>query len=60
MEIDKMYYRTHEAAKYLGLSDSELRRYAREGRIEFSRPGGKVMLFSKPDLDKFIEINRGK
>ena len=58
--IDQRYYKTTDAAKYLGIPESEMRRYARENRIPYSRPGGKIMLFDKADLDAFIETYLGK
>lgn len=54
------YLKTKKAAKYLGIEPSELRRHAREKRIPYSRPGGRIMLFDIRDLDAFIDIHRGK
>lgn len=58
--MDQRYYKTTEAAKYLGLSEYALRKYAKDGLIVFSRPGGKDMLFDKEEMDKFIRNSRGK
>lgn len=57
--IDQKYLKTREAARYLGITESELRRYARISLIPYSRPGGKMMLFAKDDLDQFITKHRG-
>lgn len=59
-EIEQRYYTVKDAAKYLGLPETELRRYAREGKLQYSRPGGKVLLFDKADLLLFIEKSKGK
>jgi len=58
--IEQRYLKTKEAAKYLGIPGSELRRYARMNLIPYSRPGGKIMLFDKADLDHFIAKHRGQ
>jgi len=58
--IEQRYMKSKQAAKYLGISELELRRYARMNLIPYSRPGGKVMLFDKDDLDHFIAKHRGK
>jgi len=60
MDTFQKYFKTKKAAEYLGITEAEIRRYARDGKITYSRPGGKVMLFDKFDLDAFIENNRGK
>ena len=56
--MEQRYYTTKQAAQYLGISRQELRKYARLQLIQFSRPGGKLMLFDKQELDKFIEMHR--
>lgn len=58
--IDQRYLKTSEAAKYLGIKIADLRRWAQQGRVPYSRPGGKIMLFDLQDLDKFMVEHRGK
>jgi excisionase family DNA binding protein len=44
-----------QAAKYLGVSESTVRKWADEGRLDaFSTPGGHRR-FRRPDLDKFLQ-----
>ena len=57
---EKRYYRSNEAAEYLGVTEKTLRKWSRAKLIPYSRPGGKLLLFDKRDLDAFIEIHRGK
>lgn len=42
-----------EAARYLGVSPSLVRKYAREGKIEFARWGARGREFSCAALDAF-------
>lgn len=55
---EKRYYRSNEAAEYLGVNEKTIRKWARENRIQYSRPGGKILLFDKRDLDAFVEKHR--
>ncbi len=57
--IEQRYFRVNQAATYLGITAKELRKYARMNLIPYSRPGGKLMLFDKADLDHFIAKHRG-
>ena len=57
---EKRYYRSNEAAEYLCVTEKTLRKWSRANLIPYSRPGGKILLFDKRDLDAFIEIHRGK
>lgn len=54
------YLRTKDAAEYLGVAIDTLRGYARDGLIPYSRPGGRLLIFSKADLDKWIEKHRSE
>jgi len=56
--IEQRYYNVRQASAYLGIKEFELRRYANKGMIPFSRPGGKLIMFDKQDLDQFI--NKGR
>lgn len=58
--IDQRYLKTPQAAKYLGITEYMLRRYAKQGKVQYSRPGGKEMMFDIQDLDKFMVEHRGK
>jgi excisionase family DNA binding protein len=44
-----------EAAEYLGISYDSLLRWAREGKIPSSQPGGQRVLFRKKALDAWLE-----
>jgi excisionase family DNA binding protein len=44
-------------AKYLGMSVAFLRKAVRHKRIPFARIGGKVLRFSKQDLDAWVAAN---
>ncbi len=57
---EKRYYRSNEAAEYLGVTEKTLRKWSRANLIPYSRPGGKILIFDKRDLDAFIERHRGK
>ena len=43
-----------EAAKYLGVNYDTVLRWAREGIVPSSKPGGQRVLFRKKALDKFL------
>ena len=58
--IDQRYFKTRDAAKYLGLTEYMLLWFAKKGEIPYSRPGGKEMFFDKADLDTFMQNHRGK
>jgi excisionase family DNA binding protein len=47
-----------DAAKYLCISKSTLYKHTSDGHISFYKPNGKVILFSKDDLEKFITSKR--
>ena len=47
-----------EAAKYIHMSISTLRKHTAKNRIPHFKPHGKIILFKKSDLDKWI--NRGR
>lgn len=53
MQNDKDYLRVREAAKYIGYSESGLRKLLRMGIIPYTKPVGRIYL-SKAVLDRFI------
>lgn len=48
------YFRFRQAAHYLGVSQSTLRKWIREHLIRCFRPWGKLTYFSKWELDAFV------
>lgn len=52
------YLGWREAEEYTGLSESTLRRLAREGRIRAFRPTAGRTLLSRAELDAYIESTR--
>ncbi len=51
------YWNIEEAAAYLGKMNPEtLRRWCREGRVRYRR-AGRLYLFSKEILDRFVELD---
>lgn len=55
MTIDKKYYRAKEASVYLGISRSGLWLYAKQGKLTPIKITSRVTVFSKNDLDRFVE-----
>ena len=49
-----------EAVAYLGISLSYLYKLTSDGEIAFSKPHGKLIYFSKPDLDAWALKNRSR
>jgi excisionase family DNA binding protein len=47
-----------EAATYMGISKSTLYKHTSGGNIAYYKPNGKLILFRKADLDKWLETNR--
>ena len=47
----------NEAAQYLNLSVSFIRKQVRHRRIPFARPGGKLLRFRRDALDAWLESN---
>lgn len=47
-----------EAAAYSGIKESSLYKLTSNGRIPFSKPGGKLIYIHKKDLDSFLLSNR--
>lgn len=43
-----------EAAEYIGLKPSYLRKLTAKKKIKFSKPLGKLIFFEKQDLDSFL------
>ncbi len=47
-----------EACDYTGISRSYLYKLTSKGEITFSKPNGKIIFFSKEDLDKWLLRNK--
>jgi|GEM_PF-6487369 len=54
----KVMFNAEEAAVYLGISKSTLYKHTSAGNIAFHKPNGKLMSFSKADLDKWLWARR--
>ncbi|HBS87719.1 MAG TPA: DNA-binding protein [Bacteroidales bacterium] len=50
----------NEALDYLKISKSKLYKLTHKRRIEFFKPEGKKLYFSKATLDKFLQKNKFK
>ena len=50
----KKYFSIEEAAEYIGISKSTLYKHTAGGQIPFYKPNGKLITFSKDDLDKWL------
>ena len=59
IELEPLRMKTPVAAKYVGLSDSELRTRARSGLIRANKSGRDWMYF-RIDLDRMVEGERRK
>ncbi|NYE19450.1 excisionase family DNA-binding protein [Microbacterium immunditiarum] len=51
---DKRAYTVHEAAIYIGRSDSFLRQLKRDNKI-VARRDGKLLIFFREDLDDYLD-----
>jgi excisionase family DNA binding protein len=56
----KEHFTIKEASKYLGISDSTLYKLTSSNSITYYQPNGKLIYFSKSDLDNFIYKVRKK
>jgi excisionase family DNA binding protein len=56
----KSVFTPREASRYLGIALSTLYKLTCSGRITFSKPNGKLIYFSKIELDKWILSNSTK
>jgi excisionase family DNA binding protein len=57
MEIQKNYFSKMDLSKELGVSLRSIDSWISSGIISFSKIGRRI-IFSKKDLDEFIERNR--
>lgn len=48
---------TDEAAKYLGVSTSQLYKMTSQRRIRYYKPTGKLVYFKRDDLDRWMRSN---
>ena len=56
--VPKTYMRRHEAAEYLGSSIRYIDEVKADGRLPFCRLGGRLIVFKREDLDKFMKETR--
>lgn len=56
----KEHFTIKEASKYLGISDSTLYKLTSSNSITYYQPNGKLIYFSKSDVDNFIYKVRKK
>lgn len=49
-----------EACKYLNISESQLYKFTHKNKLSYYKPGGKMIYFSKQDLDNWIFKHRIK
>lgn len=49
--------RIEDASTYLGLSKNTLYRLTADKKIEHSKPNGKVIMFTREQLDKYASKN---
>ena len=56
---DKRLFNPEEAAKYLGLKLSMVRKLIQEKKIVFFKIG-KLIRFDKVELDKWVDIKKAK
>lgn len=54
----KNFLTTAEAAQEIGITDSLVRRYIRDGRIEAEQVGERTYLITRKALDAFMRIPR--
>lgn len=52
---EKELLNSDEAAKYLGISRSTIWKMTSANNIPFFRPGGRLMMFEKAELDRWIK-----
>src|SRR4030095_16570845 len=55
--IVKSVFTPKEAALYIGISQSTLYKLTSAGIIPFSKPNGKLIYFSRAELDKWLLSN---
>ncbi|MCP4651223.1 MAG: helix-turn-helix domain-containing protein [PVC group bacterium] len=54
--MEKRYYNTKEISKYLGVSESAIRKWIRHGKIHVCKING-VIRFDIVIIDKWLEKN---
>jgi len=56
---ENVWMRTPEAARYLGVHEETIRRWAREGAISAAKLGNRGgFRFKQEDLDRFLDSRR--
>jgi excisionase family DNA binding protein len=51
---DKAFFTFSEAAEYLGIAKSTLYKFTASNMIPFSKPNGKIIYFSKKQLEDWV------
>ena len=54
------YFNIKTAAKYLSMTESSLYKLTSSLSINFFQPNGKLILFSKSNLDEYVQKGRKK
>ena len=59
MDSDKVFYRIREAARYLSVSETQIKAWYKDGRLKYYRVAGqrRLVRFTKTDLDDFANAN---
>lgn len=58
LAMEKQYFSLDEAASYIGIAKQTLYHHTHQGNISFYKPNGKLIVFKKEDLDKWLEQHR--
>lgn len=58
--IEKQWYNSVCAARYLNLSKATIWKYCQEGKLRYEKPGGKKLQIKKEWLDDYVEAKSGK
>ncbi len=53
-QIDKAFLTFSEAAEFLGIAKSTLYKFTASNMIPFSKPNGKIIYFSKKQLEDWV------
>ncbi len=56
--LNKQYFTANEAANYLGLAIQTVYKLVSDKRIKARKPNGKVLIFDRSELDKYLNSNK--
>lgn len=56
--MEKTIFSMNEASEYTGISKGHLYKLTMDKKISFSKPGGKLIFFTKDDLDDYLLSNK--